>query len=93
MTQGELIHTCFNAHANDIGGVNFSFEEYKSFWAGHSIGAIYEMKNKNGSTVRCKIAYYPLPYYKDLRALIEIDNITWTDYREVPVVFLKKIAS
>lgn len=90
MNEEELIKICFESHIKDKGAY-FSFEEYRQFWVDHKIGDLYELKNKDGSIFICKIAYYPLPYYKDLRALIEIDNGDWNDFREVPVKFLKKI--
>lgn len=89
MTGEQLIQHCFNEHAKDIGGIQFSFEEYKAFWTSHAPGANYEMKNRDGSIVVCRVAYYPLPYYKDLRALIEINKVDWTDFPEVPIRFLK----
>lgn len=89
MTGEQLIQHCFNEHAKDIGGVNFAFEEYKAFWTNHSTNSEYVLNNRDGSIVICKVAYYPLPYYKDLRALIEINKGGWIDFREVPVRFLK----
>lgn len=86
-----LIYKCYLHHVNDIGGeVDFSFSHYYNFWTRHNVGAEYLMVNRDKSLVKCKVAYYPLPYYKDLRALIEIDKGTWTDFREVPVTFLHK---
>lgn len=88
-----LIYKCYEEHVKDIGGheeITFSFSHYYNFWTRHKVGAEYLMVNRDKSLVKCKVAYYPLPYYKDLRALIEIDKGMWTDFREVPVTFLHK---
>lgn len=91
MTPLELIQFCFDEHVKDIGGlVQFTFHEYASFWKGNEPGIKYELKNRNGSTETCVVAYYPLPYYKDLRALVEIKSGSYIDFREVPVRFLNK---
>lgn len=87
----ELIKKCFDEHVKDLVNVYFSFEEYKQFWLDHNINNTYEMVNKDRSVLICKIAYYPLPYYKDLRALIEIVHEDWSDFRDVPIKFLNKI--
>lgn len=85
----DIIHKCFQEHAADIGwGIKFTFDEYKNFWVNHSVGAAYEMKNRNGSTEIVKVAYYPLPYHKDLYALIEVMDSPFLDLREVPVRYL-----
>lgn len=84
------VKECYDAHINEIENTFFSFEEYRDFWINHNLGDVYEMKNRNGSIVTCKIAYYPLPYYKDLRALIEIDMLDGVDLRDCPVKFLNK---
>ena len=81
---------CYEAHKRDLGGdkLYFTYADYLNFETNHYSGAIYEMKNKDGSKVMCKVAYYPLPYYRDLRALIEIDMGHYNDFRDVPVRFL-----
>lgn len=86
----DLITYCFNEHLKDIGGeVSFTLDQYRSFWEQYKPENNYQMKNRDGSFVNCKVAYYPLPYYKDLRALIEIPMNEGTDFREVPVHFLQ----
>ena len=84
----KLIEHCFRQHVIDMDGVNFNFHDYLTFWLNHEVGKTYELKNRNGSIENCLIAYYPLPYYKDLRALIEIHKQGSIDFREVPVKFL-----
>lgn len=89
MNRDELIHFCFNEHVKDIGGkVFFTFDEYRSFWINHKTGDVYELVNRNGSFETCRVVYYPVPYYKDLRALVEIKKGGISDFREVPVKFL-----
>lgn len=89
MSADELVIHCFNEHVKDIGGrVLFTFDEYRAFWLSHSVGDRYSMRNRDGSIIDCSVAYYPIPYYKDLRALIEISNGAYIDFREVPIRFL-----
>ena len=91
MNNDELIKKCYDVHLSDLGEqVTFTFEEYESFWKNHFFGKKYSMKNRSGPDVDCSVAYYPLPYYKDLRALIEMPmKDGGTDYREVPIMYLK----
>ena len=84
------VKECYDSHIEDMPDSFFSFEEYRDFWTNHNIGDVYEMKNRNGSVVTCTIVYYPLPYYKDLRALIEVDMVDGVDLRDVPIKFLNK---
>lgn len=91
MTADQLILHCFNEHVKDLGEVYFTFAEYWNFWVSHEPGDIYKMTNKDRSVVLCRVAYYPLPYFKDLRALIEIHKGDYNDFREVPVKFLKVV--
>lgn len=58
-----------------------------SFWQNHKIGNVYKMKNRDGSSEFCRIAYFPLEY-SDPTALIEIDRGAYNDFREVPIRFL-----
>lgn len=88
----DVIQHCFNEHSKDLDdAIKFTYEEYEKFWLSHNTGDNYRMKNRDGSYVFCKIAYYPLPYYPDLRALIEIERDAGVDLRDVPVCFLEKI--
>lgn len=92
MEQRQLIEHCFNIHKDSFGGnIKFTFEQYESFWKTHQIGDKYDMRSRDESVVVCKVAYYPLPNYSDLRALIEIKLENGTDFREVPVHYLEKI--
>jgi hypothetical protein len=89
-----LIALCYHKHVEDMdGAVSFTYDQYEEFWLNNSAGSSYKLKNRNNSVENCKIVYYPLPYYRDLRALVEVKNknVTFTDYREVPVQFLSKI--
>lgn len=90
MAGSDLIRHCFDVHVADIGEVDFTFEEYEKFWKEHRVGDVYEMSNKDGRTYECKVAYYPLPDHRGLRALIEIDMGDYIDYRECPVRFLER---
>lgn len=88
----DIIYHCYDEHLKLFDGkVKFTFEQYEIFWKNHQTGSDYKMKNRNGSMVDCKIAYYPLPYYDDLRAMIEIPMKDGFDFRDVPVHFLQKI--
>lgn len=101
-----LINHCFREQINRCKDsvVKFTFTEYENFWKDHQPGKIYELKNRNGSTEICHVAYFPLnctyvhdekdkeekklKYHDDLYALIEIKIKDGTDFREVPVRFL-----
>jgi len=84
-----VIH-CYKEHLKDIGGiVYFDMMEYALFWLNHFPGRKYTMTNKDKSQVIVTIAYYPLPYYKDLRACIEFPIPGGIDFRDVPIKFLK----
>lgn len=83
------IEHCFNEHLKDLGNVYFTLEEYTEFWVNHKPGKEYTMVNKDKSAVVVQVVYYPLPYYKDLRACIEFPIPGGIDYREVPIKFLK----
>lgn len=81
------IEKCFQIHKELYeGDIKFTFEEYKDFWEQHSPNKEYRMVNRDKSEVACRVVYYPLPAYKDLRALIQLSGTT--DFREVPVRFL-----
>lgn len=67
-----------------------------SIWQNHKIGNVYTMDNISG----WKIAYYPIfedaktgEVYEEPRALVEkpitIKGIEGTDFREVPLRYLK----
>lgn len=99
-----LINHCFREQINRCKDniVKFTFTEYETFWKNHKPGNFYELKNRNGSSEICQIAYFPLnstyvhekeekklKYHDDLYALIEIKIKDGTDFREVPVRFLK----
>lgn len=63
-------------------------------WVNHKIGDHYTMDNKPDLW---KIAYYPIFYdgktneaYKEPRALIEKPIINGTDFREIPLRYLRK---
>jgi len=87
-----IIKACFDSHVQDMDEeIKFTFGEYRDFWEAHQIGDLYKMRNVNGSEDICKIAYYPLPNFVELRALVEIEIKGGTDFREVPVHFLKRI--
>lgn len=88
MEQEQLIRICFDSHVKERGAIKFTLDEYRSFWIAHKVGNVYTLTNRDGSTHLCKVAYYPLPYYDDLRALIEIDKGDYNDFREVPIRFL-----
>jgi hypothetical protein len=93
MTQDELIKHCFDVHVSDCNGeIKFTFEQYSDFWKNNAIGSKYEMRNRDGSIVTdISIVYYPLPH-PTLTALVGIPmKNNATDYREIPVHFLKKI--
>lgn len=64
-------------------------------WVDHKIGDTYTM---DGKTDLWKIAYYPIfedgktnQPYSEARALIEKPMIGGTDFREVPLRYLKKV--
>lgn len=63
-------------------------------WVSHKIGDTYTMDNKPDLW---KIAYYPIfedgvtnKLYSEPRALIEKPMVGGTDFREVPLRYLKK---
>ena len=88
----KLIQHCFDEHKKDFNdNIKFDFAQYEKFWKEHQIGDEYKMVNRDKSYVICKVAYYPLPTYPDLRALIEIKIEDGIDYREVPIHFLEKL--
>lgn len=88
----KVIKFCFDEHVKDLNEeIKFTYEQYESFWLNHKLGDNYRMKNRDGSYVNCKVVYYPLPYYADLRALIELEREVGVDLRDVPVYFLEKI--
>lgn len=81
-----IILHCFESHKSDFSGdIKFTYDRYESFWLQNEQDNNWLMRNRDGSFVPCKVSYYPLPYYKDLRALIEIGQ---SDFREIPVYFL-----
>jgi hypothetical protein len=87
----DLVRHCFEMHLHDLSGnVYFTFQEYKDFWINHTQGDVYELLNKDHSVEQCTVVYYPIPYYPSLRALVEIMKEGHSDYREVPVKFLRK---
>lgn len=86
-----FIKYCFHKHAELFNGaLKFSFEQYYKFWIEHKVGTVYKLKHRNGKFDLCKVAYYPLPYYNDLRALVEFERKDGVDLRDVPVHFLEK---
>lgn len=89
--QMKLIKHCFDKHKESFDGkIKFTRYQYTEFWLTHQIGDVYSMASRDGSVVECKVAYYPMPNYADLRALIEIDLPKGTDFREVPTHYLIK---
>ncbi len=85
----KVIRTCYNEHQADFApSLQFSLIEYANFWIKSKPSTVYKMKNRDGTYVYCKVAYYPLPGFKDLRALVEIKMPNGTDFREVPVHYL-----
>lgn len=89
--KNDLVKHCFEEHKKDFNGdIKFTYEEYLKFWVNCYPKSKYEMRNRDGTYSKCHVVYYPLPYYKDLRALIELDQ---NDLREVPVHFLRLIKS
>lgn len=86
----DIIKHCFTEHAK-LGEIKFSYEQYEKFWVEHKVGDEYRMVNRDKTSVICKVAYYPLPDFADLRALIEIKIKDGTDFREVPVHYLERI--
>lgn len=85
----KTIKHCFKNHKESFDGkIKFTRYQYTEFWLTHQIGDVYSMASRDGSVVECKVAYYPMPEYKDLRALIEIDLTKGTDFREVPIHYL-----
>lgn len=58
---------------------------FKEAFKTHKPGKEYILVNRDKSEVECEIVYYPLPYYDDDRACIDLGN---NDIREVPVRFL-----
>jgi len=98
-----VIESCFEKHKKNC-VIKFTFEQYFDFWIQHKVGDRYEMENMDGTVSECKVTYYPLAntyamgkngekvvkYYADLRALVEIEMEKGTDFREVPVHYLKK---
>lgn len=68
-----LIKRCFDKHVESFGGkLKFTRYQYTEFWMSHKVGDVYSMASRDGTVVECKVAYYPMPNYADLRALIEI---------------------
>jgi hypothetical protein len=63
----------------------------QDFWTNHHKGDLYEMVNRDKTVSVCEIVYYPLDDYKDFKALVNVKGRYNSDYREVPVRFLKKI--
>lgn len=86
-----VIRSCFLNHIKEHGMIYFTYEEYKSFWERHKVGMEYSMINRDKSVIIVKIAYYPLPYYQDLRACIEFPIPGGIDFRDVPIKFLKPV--
>jgi len=87
----DLVRHCFEMHLHDhSGNVYFTFGEYKEFWINHRQEDIYELVNTDHSVEECTVVYYPISYYPSLRALIEIKKDGHSDYREVPIKYLRK---
>jgi hypothetical protein len=88
-----IIWHCFDVHKKEVADIKFDLLDYAEFWLSHHIGDRYEVINVNKSKFVCKVVYYPLPNFKDLRALVEVesDEGVGCDIREVPVVFLTRL--
>lgn len=81
----DLIRHCYKEHIKDLEGCKFSFYQYVKYWLIHERNKNFSIVNRDKSEVKCKSVYFPLPYYKELRALVDCGN---NDLREVPVYFL-----
>jgi hypothetical protein len=90
----KTIQHCFDVHKSELPKamkLKFTLFEYCEFWLTRQIGDEYTMASRDGTVVDCKVAYYPMPGYADLRALIEIALPNGgTDFREVPIHYLIK---
>lgn len=96
----ERVNRLYEAFKKDHGILKFTMLELTTFLYEHNLGDTYSMVNRDGTSVICKVAYYPLPF-KDLRALVEIEipkgkakgnkKATGTDFRECPIHYLVKI--
>lgn len=88
-----LIYKCYEKQRAEnsspfTGKLKFTLHQYAEFWTAHKLGDVYTMSSRDGSVVECRVAYYPMPDYADLRALVEIQMPKGTDFREVPVHYL-----
>jgi hypothetical protein len=88
MKKLKLILHCYKEHKKDFeGNVKFKLIEYfKAWFRFNGKNKSFKLVNRNKSEMDCIIVYYPLPYYADLRALVEIGHC---DFREVPIYYLK----
>ena len=89
----KLIKHCYNVHINDLNKkAKFSFFEYRRCWRKFRHGTFWLISNRDKSINKCEIIYFPLPEYKELRALVEIkESKEEYDFRETPIYYLKKI--
>lgn len=70
-------------------GLYYSFDAYIA--ARTSIkGNKYFLINSDGTKQECLLDYFPLPNYRDMRALVELGRGKELYWKEVPMKYLKR---
>lgn len=71
-------------------GIRFTFDEYLIARKKYIGGNYYFLTHTDGAKQKCILDYFPLPGYKDMRALVEFGRGEDVYWKEVPVKYLEK---